>query len=291
MSTPIHTALIPATSTPAQPPSVPDPKSDTQNPKGAAVAPGDKTSTHAESEKGPDDLEKRLAAERSRISAARQAKAKQRDFDLKLKQANEVLARWQQIKQDPLEAMKELGYDYDKLTELKMSQGTPEAKFKTVEQQMAEMRKDYEDKIQAIRAEKQSDQQLQEQEIISNWKASVNTFVAEHPEDYQLIPKFKSEDLVAETAEEFFKTNGRVITNKEAADLVEQYLEEQVLDAAKTKRIQSKLGIKEEAKLPARPNGATQATITNDSIGHANVSGLSPASESDRLRRALAALG
>jgi len=277
----VHTAQIPATSTPAAPA--------TETPK--EVAAPASASKEAQKVLTEQELEARLAKEQQRIAADRKAKAKLREFEAERKQAREIIERWQKVQKDPFEALKLLGYDYDKLTELKMAQGTPDAKFKTVEQQIAEIRAEHKREIAALRQEKQEEQARSAQETVDRWKQSVSSFVADHPEDYQLIPKFKSEDLVTETAEEYFKVHGKVLSNKEAADLVESYLEEQVMEAAKTKRVQSKLGMKEDVKKDTQKNSAVQPTITNHTVGHANVSGLSPATESERIQRALAALG
>ncbi|HXL73266.1 MAG TPA: hypothetical protein VN963_06525, partial [bacterium] len=101
------------------------------------------------------------------------------------------------------------------------------------------------------------------------------------------INTYNQQNLIGEVVDEFFKTNKRVLAIKEAADMVEKYLEDEAQKALKTK----KFGTKSIAPVEKKETAAAPPTKTlTNSMQPTSASVLPPASEQDRMKRAMAAL-
>lgn len=240
-------------------------------------------------------------------------------------------ARLQRFKElsNPLEALKEKGWTYEDLTNYVLSEGkTPPEKL------IADVKKELEDLKTTQAKEKERQLELakeeakkQEQQIIENFKAQTNEFIVQNKDTYELINLHDAQEVVFATVEEHWAKeverynqeleNGvtqprqpKVLSTKEACDLVEKYLEENIEKSIKTKKLSSKFkplqadttndtNNQTQSASPESPQGKPGApkgavdyksfTIHNAMSGQGGPTG--PAKKlSERMTRALAAL-
>ena len=67
-----------------------------------------------------------------------------------------------------------------------------------------------------------------------SYNSEVNSFIDKNKDDYELISTYAQQNLIADTVDEFYKANKRVLSVKEAADMVEAYLESEAEKALNT---------------------------------------------------------
>jgi len=110
------------------------------------------------------------------------------------------------------------------------------------------------------------------------FRDQITEVVDANPDDFELTKLYGQTSLVYATIEEAHQRTGKIMPIKEAAALVEKYLEGEAEKALKTKRIQAKLA----------PQPGTR-TLSNDLAQGGSQRG--PMTEQERMARALAALG
>lgn len=238
-------------------------------------------------EKKEETLSPRFAAlarkEKYLTKQAQEMKAMKAELDAKLAQIKE----WEGIS-NPLEALKKKGFSYEDVTNYVLNDQklTPELEVKGMKEQMTKWMQEQESKQTQSQAEAKAKAEAEMQKTIENFKNQVNEFVTQNADKYELINLHEQQEMVFATIEEYYNKTGKIMTNTEASDLVESYLEEQIDKSLKTKKLQSKLAPKVEEKNVKEPS----KTITNIPTSAAP-SMLPVKTENDRLKRALAALG
>ena len=108
-----------------------------------------------------------------------------------------------------------------------------------------------------------------------------------------MISTYSQQSLIAETVDEFYKVNKRVLAIKEAADMVESYLEAEAEKALNTKKIGGKVTRTTKPVETAKSKQDEEPRITktlNNNMQPTSASVLPAASEADRFKRALAAM-
>jgi hypothetical protein len=186
------------------------------------------------------------------------------------------------LKKNPLEALKEKGYDLDTLIKLALNDGklTPDMQMQLMREELEngyktkfeEIEKKLTAKEQAEIDRAKQEEEKRHQQVIENFKSELNDFIAEQAETYEQIHLEEAQDLVFEIIEKHYKetseideetgeilTPGQVLDMKEAADQVEEYLVERLqkrLGSTKAKKLlESQLSKKE-------PNGEKKASVT-----------------------------
>lgn len=185
------------------------------------------------------------------------------------------------LKKNPLQTLDELGLSYDKLTELALNDGKL-----TPDMQMDIMRRELEDKyskeLEDIRNELlERDKRMEEQkyeETINGYMAELTNFVNKS-DSYELIKANDAVDLVFDVVENHYNETGKILSNEEAADLVERELE------AELKRVMEKAGPKlgfgaQASQEPKRP-AAQSPTLSNSQTSHVSTRGDRPLSEDE----------
>lgn len=173
----------------------------------------------------------------------------------------EEQAKLQRFKElsNPLEALKEKGWTYEDLTNYVLSdQKTPPEKM------IADVKKELEDLKTAQQREKEQllaqakeAAEKEQQQIIDNFKAQTNEYIAQNKDTYELINLHDAQEVVFATVEEHWAKEverynkeveegttqpkqPKVLSMKEACDLVEKYLEENIEKSFKTKKLSTK---------------------------------------------------
>lgn len=207
----------------------------------------------------------------------------------------EKLKAFESIK-NPVEALAYLGYSYEEATRTVLNNNKP-----TAEMEIERLRKELEakDKAREEAERERQAQTLKEQEerakkTIETWKSEVNSFIDSHSKEYELVSVNQANDVVIATIEEHFRTTGKILSNTEACDLVEKYLEDQLQKNVATQKWKAKVQPqpKEETQSQSKPAQSAQSqpkTLTNQ-MSSVAPSFLPAKTEQDRIQRALAAL-
>lgn len=221
--------------------------------------------------------------------------------DAEFKAREEKLAAASQLwETDPLGALEKMGYSYQKLTDMILSGKTlidkkPEDPIEYAKKIEEKLRKEFADKETAretAAAKAQEDakknQAAEVERALSMFREEIGEHITAHPDDYELTQLYGQQELIIETVQEFYDKHQRVLSVKEAADMVERYLYDEAQKALKTK----KLGKKEEVPKPKdEPKAAApQSKTLNNNMTPIASSILPAASEADRMKRAMAAL-
>lgn len=262
----------PTTTPPPVPPPAPKPAAPAEDPRFAALV----------------SKESALVKQQRELAAQRDSFAKERQEYEAWKQQRTQATR------NPEVLAKEVWGDnwYDKLTEFRLNgqQVTPDVIAQTVSEQLSAFEKRQTDARAAQEAVQREQAQAAAQQAYDNFKTETHDFVAGRGEEYELINLHGAHNLVTRAIEQHFEATQKIMTAKEAADLVEAHLAEQVQKSLATKRF--------TAKAPPLPNGepkregsAQPRTLTNalTSSTPAPDEGVSQYSDSERIRRAIAA--
>lgn len=171
------------------------------------------------------------------------------------------------FKEDAISALSDVGLSYDEITQLALQPkvSTDPAVLNLIKQMEA--------KIQALEGDSKSVKQTYEdgqkqqyQQALNNIKSEVQTLVNSDPE-FETIKATNSHQDVVDLIEAEFKESGRLMTNEEAAKLVEDHLVEEAMKIAKIKKIQTRLGTIAQTPKPAtegaKPTQTQSKTLTN----------------------------
>lgn len=272
----------------------------TATPNGAAPSAPEGTGTPGQAPQEALDAGSKkafaLLAKRERGLALKAQDLAQKSQALKDREAE--YQTWQQeraaFKRDPSRFLtKELGEKwYDKLTEVQLNGGkvTPELVDAAVDERIQA----FERKQEAERKQAQQDEASrvakEHEEFFSSWRQDVAAFVKAQGDAYELINAFEVHDRVTAKIESEFAKTKKLLTPKEAADLVEQELEGR---GSKSR----KLGKATAAPAPAgapRPSSETnppqRRALSNDMAASSQASRPPPKDDAERRARALAAM-
>lgn len=225
------------------------------------------------------ELESKLAEMEERLKA-QEPKEEPKEPELPLEY---------RLKANPLKTLEELGMPYDKLTQLVLNDGKlpPEMQLELVKQDLdSKYSKEIEELRNQIQEREKQQEEARYQETIESFKHELNNFVKDNTEKYELISANDATDLVFEVIEDHYNDTGRILSNEEAADAVEEYLLEEAKKLAESKKLKSLFGAA-EAK-PEVQERKSQPTLSNNLSSQ----GVSPKSErflSDDESKALAA--
>lgn len=209
--------------------------------------------------------------------------------EAKLREIEDRISKFESLS-DPLEALKLKGWSYKDVTDfvLNNNKPTPEQQIKSVEQQMRDWMSKQEDAQKKAAEEATSRAKAEMDAVVTNFKGEIAEFLDAHKDTYELTSLYQQQELVFSTVQAHFDQTGKVMSIKEASELVEKYLEEQVEQSLKTKKLQSRLAPR--AAEGSKPEGKAGATTLTNQMSSSAPSMVSPRIENDRMKRALAAL-
>lgn len=209
------------------PTSQPTPQTDQE--KIAAQADGAKFAALSRKEKAIVLEQEKIKKERAELKAMQDDiakwKAERDEFD-KLKKLN------------PLEAMKKLGFSYEGMTQIQMNEGqpTPDIQIGAVKSELEEYKKAQEAKEAQAKLETEQRMKADADQAYSRWSTEVDEFITSNADTYELVVLNDSQALVKSVIEENFKSTGKILSHKEACDLTEKFLEDQVEKNKKAKK-------------------------------------------------------
>lgn len=247
--------------------------------------------------------------ERELLDLKQQTKKDRETLDTERKEYEDWKAWKSKAKTNPKEYLEKSGLTYEEVTDFYLNDGKPSAdtQYKSIKEELDAFKKEQAD----LRAKEQSDLEQAEQskldETIATFKEGINDFLSKNTDKYELINIYEQQEMVYDYISAHYqqeleqqKTNPnhrpRVLDKEEASDAVEAYLEEeQIKRAQKSKKLQTKLGFgqTQDAKSQTTKPGETamgSKTLSNENSLSSAPSLLSPKTENERIKRALAAL-
>lgn len=207
----------------------------------------------------------------------------------------------EEFKQSPLEAIKKRGYSYEDLTKAALNDGKFDAgtELKSVRDEIQRMQQAQIQKEEEAKKAQESQQSKEVEDTVNAFKGRISEVIQSKNDTYELVSLHEAHDLVYQTVEEHYgrtlrEGKPKILSIEEACALVEDYLETEIeRTAQKSKKFQSKYkvaGTQETAKGQQQATQKNQTTLTNQYTS-TSPSLLPAATEADRIKRALAALG
>lgn len=243
----------------------------------------------AEQQKQRDAQRFATMARKERALFAKQEanKAKEAELNKKWQDVQDFEKKLSSIQTNPGGVLaKALGPDwYEKIVEYKLNGGQPTP---------AQVAQEVDEKLAAFKADQIKEaevRQKQEHEsAMADFRNEVKDFVTQNQAEYELTSIQQAHNLVVWTIEENFRRTRKVLSVKEAADLVEQHLVEQHKKLSAAKKLQSHpaSSVVPVATPPAEP--APPRTLSNGMTASTPSLSLPAKTEKERIRRALAAL-
>lgn len=168
------------------------------------------------------------------------------------------------LKRNPLKTLEELGFGYEKLTELALNDGKLPAEMQ-MQLMREELESDYKTKFEQLEA-KLNEKETQEQEqkydaVVNNFKTEIKQLVSSDTEKYELINASESEELVYDIISEHYNETNRILPIEEAAQAVENHLLEEFQKYSNLKKLASK---GDQAQEPTLEDLRQSPTLSND---------------------------
>ncbi len=200
-------------------------------PEGAPAAP-------APGEKQEPQMSARFAALAKKEKEVRAQAARVKEAEAKLKAFEE---RESAYRADPMKLLQDFGHTYQGLTERILNDGnpTPAQVAQAVNKDIQAIRSDLQRRDQEAAAKAAQARTQAEAEAVAGFREEVNDFVKAEPDTYELINLYGQQGLVFDTVEAHYKETGKMLSLKDAADKVEQYLWDEAQKVTQTKRFQA----------------------------------------------------
>ena len=245
--------------------------------------------------------------EREVLNMRQQAKLEREALDAQKKEYEDWKATKELAKKNPKAYLEKAGLTYEELTEFLLNDQKPTADSE-VKSVREELEKFKQEQAERLKLQEENELKLQQQAVektIADFKATISEMVSKDQEKYELINIFEQQDMIYDTISEHYALEvkkqeedpsykPKMLSKEEAADMVEKYLEdEQIARSSKSKKLQAKLNFQEKKDEPKKDDyqGWSSKTINNEQAISSAPSMLTPKTENDRLKRALAALG
>ena len=167
---------------------------------------------------------------------------------------------------------------------------TPDMLAKATKAEIEYMRKQWEEQQRAAQeaAKKQAEEQAARS--IQAFKDEISEFVKGKPDDYELIALNNAQESVYHTVEQYYGKTGKVLSIKEASDLVEKQLEDELKALlAKSKKLKPTPPPSAEAVESKEP--ALKRTLNNGMTPQTPTFVHKSSVQDDAFQRALKALG
>ena len=229
-----------------------------------------------------DDFSRKFAALSRR---EKEIRAKEVEYDKRIAELEERLGSFgkkpepepelpieYRLKKDPLRALEDMGLSYDKLTELALNDGklTPEMQMRLMREELeGDYKKKFEELENRLLEKEKSDEQRRYDDIQRGFQNEIEDFVESNADRYELIQANEANDIIYDVIEEHYNDTGRILDIEEAAEAVENYLEEEAEKIFKLGKFRSKFGIENDFEQEESPR-QSQVTLSNAMSAQAN---------------------
>jgi len=130
-------------------------------------------------------------------------------------------------------------------------------------------KKKFDDLENRLLEKEKSDEQRRYDDIQRGFKNEINEYVDSNLEKYELIKANEANELVYDVIEEHYNDSGRILDIEEAAQAVENYLEEEAEKLLKLGKLRSKFNLKDDVEQEESPR-QSQVTLSNAMSAQAN---------------------
>ena len=229
-----------------------------------------------------DDFSRKFAALSRR---EKEIRAKEAEYDKRIAELEERLGSFgkkpepepelpieYRLKKDPLRALEDMGLSYDKLTELALNDGklTPEMQMRLMREELeGDYKKKFEELENRLLEKEKSDEQRRYDDIQRGFQNEIEDFVESNSDKYELIQANEANDIIYDVIEEHYNDTGRILDIEEAAEAVENYLEEEAEKIFRLGKFRSKFGIENDFEQEESPR-QSQVTLSNAMSAQAN---------------------
>ena len=229
-----------------------------------------------------DDFSRKFAALSRR---EKEIRAKEVEYDKRIAELEERLGSFgkkpepepelpieYRLKKDPLRALEDMGLSYDKLTELALNDGklTPEMQMRLMREELeGGYKKKFEELENRLLEKERSDEQRRYDDIQRGFQNEIEDFVESNSDKYELIQANEANDIIYDVIEEHYNDTGRILDIEEAAEAVENYLEEEAEKIFRLGKFRSKFGIENDFEQEESPR-QSQVTLSNAMSAQAN---------------------
>lgn len=240
------------------------PAQDAQTPSAPKAAPGGASpgtpgqaaepAKAVDKEKNPAqksrEISNALAARKEAMAAKARAEAAEKTLVEERAQAAQLSAVLAKFKTDPLAALESVGLNYEELTKRAIAQkgaNTPASRMEALEAQVKEMAAA---KTKAEEAAKAAEVANRVAAYVSN----VHEHAVKDAASYELLSMVDANDakeLIHDVLEEYGEKHHKLLSAKEACDMIEDYLLDEAVTRAKSKKVQAKLSPAAEPEKPA----------------------------------------
>jgi hypothetical protein len=302
--TQVAVAATPSQTTPTQAP--PTTAIEVLNGKEVLNAKPEATETKTLTEDGKISPKFQALLKRERLTLDKERAATQRERDLedRLKQFEEREKRVTEFetlkKTNPLKALEMLGLSYQELTEVALKDGQvpAELQVKQVEERLDTfLRQQQELEQRRIENEKHRAEE-EETRTITEFKTEISDYIKQNSERYEFIAFEQNDGLVYDVIEGHYNRTkdpetgtGEVLTIAQAADKVEEYLEQKYDKARQLKKLQAMLAPRPAPKTPEKSiNTRSQApkTLNNQLSASSSTVPDRVLTDEERVARAIA---
>ncbi len=302
-STPANNTITISTDSISGKPIVPNPQVETPNQQS-------KTEQSADQVEKKEPVSPHLAAlikRHQQVYKIKEETKALRDQAAKIKaEADLNLQKFEEAKKSPLSALQAAGYTYEDATNFLLNNGnmTPEMQVQQVRKEIENLKQETKAKEEREAAQRNQYANQQMNQIIDGYRNQINQHVNQNPEKYEAIKFEEAEELVLDTVWQNYDRTNKIMPLEQAAQLVEDYLEDRYTKAAQLKRIQTRMQPKQVQNKQEQPMKITQSgnrsdiremiPTTSKTLSNQMTSSMpsmvSPKTDSDRIARALAAL-
>lgn len=260
----------------------------------APVVPEPKVEEPKPQEKVSEKFAAAVRREKALVKQMELAKAKEAELTERESKVKSMEMLRTEASRNPIKALAELGITYKQITDYVLGgeKVTPDMEVRSVRQEFEDYKRQQEEKEKKAVEQALLRQQQDAQRIEEEFQEEISDYLTSNAETYELINLNQAKPIVYQKIREHFQETKRILGIKEASDLVEKYLEDQVQKNLETKKWKAKSGALAKPKpteIPPKDSANQTRTLTNNMTSSAP-SFLPAKTEQERMQRALAAL-
>lgn len=212
--------------------------------------------------------EKAMRAQEAKLAQqAQEMQQKIAEFEAKMQEMEKYKSGYERVKREPFKVLEEQGLTREQIAELFLNDGKP-----SQEMLLTEAEKKINAKIEEMErklAEKEAKEAKDREEAaLSAFKAQLTDFINADP-SYELIKANDAVDMVYEVIEQHHAETGEILSNKEASDVVEEYLLEEAKKLVDREKVRKLLQPQTPTK-SAAPQGKSSPTLSNAQAAQAS---------------------
>lgn len=213
----------------------------------------------------------------------RQMQLKIQEMEQRIKAQEDSLSPYRKLKesldskQNPLDALSALGLDYKKLTDEFILRPEPteqdkvQSYVKSLEEKLAAIENKLSKQDEESKKAQEEAKKAQQERAKQNYLSHLNEYVEKNAEKYELIKANDAADLIYEVMEAHYNRTEQetgepeILSEEQAADMVEAHLLEEAKKIAQANKIKGLLGVqaKPQQEPQKTPTGKSQ-TLSNN---------------------------